>query len=297
MYLKKKAIQLSILILACLVLAGGFFYFDRQMPKVTVIEPRGKTYPKLVTPKDYEPLPVPNDAIVKGRTLSIPILMYHHVEDLPTKANKVRQDLTVPTANFEAEVKWLSDNKYNSVTLEDIYLYSQGKFVMPKKPVLFTFDDGYEDVFINAVPILKKYNYTGSFGIITQNPGTSQGTNIYAPWEEIKNAQSQGNEIVSHTQNHFDGQNPKFTASYIFQNLSASISDIYNNLGTTTNILIYPYGHYTDSYITQAKKSGFVMGVTVHEGKLINLDDLMRIPRVRVHGQETLEKFQKIITE
>jgi peptidoglycan/xylan/chitin deacetylase (PgdA/CDA1 family) len=297
MRINKKIVSLMLLILACLILATGSFYFVSQKPRAKQAEPEGKAYTHLVTSKDQEPLPVSQQAVKNGRTLVVPILMYHHVGDLPTKANKVRQDLTVPTANFEAEVKWLSDNKYSSVTLEDIYLYSQGKFIMPKKPVVFTFDDGYEDVFINAVPILKKYNYTGSFGIITQNPGTSQGTNIYAPWEEIKNAQSQGNEIVSHTQNHFDGQNPKFTASYIFQNLSASISDIYNNLGTTTNILIYPYGHYTDSYITQAKKSGFVMGVTVHEGKLINLDDLMRIPRVRVHGQETLERFQKIITE
>jgi peptidoglycan/xylan/chitin deacetylase (PgdA/CDA1 family) len=223
--------------------------------------------------------------------------MYHHVGDLPNGADKVQADLTVPTANFASQVKWLSDNDYKSITLNDIYLFSLGKFTIPKKPVVFTFDDGYQDVFTNAIPILKQYGYTGSFGIITKNPGTVAGDNTYASWQIIARAYLNGQEIVSHTQNHFDGSNPKFTANYIYQNLSGSVLDIKKNLGFTTNILIYPYGHYTDTYITQAKKAGFIMGITVHEGNIINLDNLFELPRVRVHGAETLDEFKKSILE
>jgi peptidoglycan/xylan/chitin deacetylase (PgdA/CDA1 family) len=176
-------------------------------------------------------------------------------------------------------------------------LASLGKFSLPKKPVVFTFDDGYKDVFSNAIPILKKYGYTGSFGIITQKPGTIEGNNVYASWYDITLAYQTGNEIVSHTRTHFDGSNLKYNSDFIATELIGSFSDIHDNLGFKTNILIYPYGHYTDKYIGVAKEAGYVMGVTVHEGKLINLDDLMHVPRVRVHGAETLEKFKKIITE
>jgi peptidoglycan/xylan/chitin deacetylase (PgdA/CDA1 family) len=223
--------------------------------------------------------------------------MYHHVGDLPEVAGKTLTDLTVSATNFEAQVNWLNSNGYTGISLEDIYLASQGKFNLPQKPVVFTFDDGYKDALTNTVPILKKYGYTGSFGIITQNPGTAKGNNVYASWNDIKNVQSLGNEIVSHTQNHFDGTNPKFTAGYIFQNLLGSIYDIRQHLGTTTNILIYPYGHYTATYVEQAKKAGFVMGITVHEGKLVDLDNLMEIPRIRVHGAESLDDFKKIMTK
>lgn len=292
---KKKIIQSIILILACLILAFGAFYLKRQKFETSQINPEGKIYLKLVTDKDREPLPVPPEVIKNDRALTIPILMYHHVGDLPKNAGKTQTDLTVSTASFKAQVKWINSNSYTGVSLEDIYLASQNKFAMPKKPVVFTFDDGYSDVFQNAVPILKEYGYTGSFAIITQNPGTTAGNNVYAPWQAIAQAYLGGNEIVSHTQNHFDGSNPKFSANYIYQNLSGSLVDIRQNLGTTTNILIYPYGHYSNMYIEQAKKAGFVMGVTVHEGKIINLDDLMKIPRVRVHGAETLQRFEELI--
>ena len=297
MKLNKKRVFIIILALAAIAELAVFFYLWRLGVRPAPANNADKIYSKLVTQEDQKPLPVSSEVINSGRALFVPILMYHHVGALPPKANALRKDLTVPTANFEAEVKWLSQSGYTGISLSDIYLYSQSKFTMPKKPVVFTFDDGYADVFQNAVPILKKYGYTGSFAIITRKVGAAEGDNIYAPWTDIAQAYLGGNEIVSHTQTHFDGSNPKYSTTYINNELSGSINDINQNLGFTTSLLIYPYGHYTDAYIAQAKKAGFVMGVTVHEGKLINLDDLMRVPRVRVHGAETLQRFEKMIIE
>ncbi len=267
--------------------AGLYFYFS---PKL-----KPANYDDLVTAAGTLPLPVPTDKIKAGRTFKIPILMYHHVGDIPANADGTRADLTVPAASFAQQVAWLARNGYAAVSLNDLHLLSQGRFNMPKKPVIFTFDDGYEDVFLNAEPILKKYGYTGSFGIITQNPGTVQGDNIYATWSEIASAYLDGNEIVSHTQNHFDGTDPKFSPNDIYRNLAGSITDINRHLGFNTSILIYPYGHYNATYLAQAKKTGFIMGVTVHEGDIVNLDDLMQIPRIRVHGSEDLQRFINIL--
>ena len=189
----------------------------------------------------------------------------------------------------------LKDQGYNSISLQNLYQYSLGQFTLPKKPIIFTYDDGYDDVFKNAVPILDKYGFKGSFAIITQYPGTVLGDNTYASWNTIVNAYSDGQEIVSHTQDHFDGSNLKYSNDFITKNLNGSIEDIKNHLGFTTNILIYPYGHYTADYIKIAKSLGFVMGVTVHHGDQINLNNLMETPRIRVHGDEDLKLFQDII--
>lgn len=239
------------------------------------------------------PLPVKT-----GRTARVPILMYHHIGTPPPGASAVRKDLTVSPDDFGLQVKWLYEQNYKSISLKQLLDFKNGKAKLPEKPVVFTFDDGYKDVFDNAEPILKKYGFSGSFAIITDFPDRpEQGDNTYASWQQIAEAYRQGEEIVSHTSDHFDGKDKKYSQEFIFENLSGSREAIKNHLGFDTAILIYPYGHYTDGYISQAQKAGYQMGVTVHEGKIINLDNLMEVPRIRVHGSEILEKFKKLISE
>lgn len=227
--------------------------------------------------------------IVNINAVQVPILMYHHVGALPEKADLVRKDLTVSTSDFESEVKYLSDSGYHSVSLSDVYKASLKEQVLPSQPVVFTFDDGYSDVFENAVPILQKYGFTGSFAIITNFPGRDG----YASWDQIKQANVNGMEIVSHTQDHFDGSNPKYTADEIYKNLLNSRQDILDHVGVDTNIIIYPFGHSTAMYREEAQKAGFVMGLTVEFGREVDPNNLMLVPRVRVHGIESLEKFTK----
>ncbi|MDR3642891.1 MAG: polysaccharide deacetylase family protein [Candidatus Doudnabacteria bacterium] len=283
---------IAMLLAVASIFGAAYFYYSK---KPAAAKANSLDAVNISKSGDFQPLAVPPEAVQKGRAIALPILMYHHVGSLPAGADKIQADLTVRSVSFEAQAKWLKENGYQSVSLNDIYLASLGKFVLPKKPVVFTFDDGYEDVFQNAVPILKKYGFSGSFGIITKKPGTSAGLNFYAPWGDIAAAYMNGEEVVSHTQTHFDGSNPKYTAGYIYGELSGSMADIKNRLDITTNILIYPYGHYTPTYIVEAKKAGYVMGITVHEGDIVNLDDLMRIPRVRVHGAETLRRFEDVL--
>ena len=227
--------------------------------------------------------------------LGVPILMYHHIGYLPTVGNDlIRTGLTVLPQDFTSQVQWLHDQGYNSISLSQLYLYSQKKLLLPKKPIVFTFDDGYDDALINAPKILQQFGYTGSFGIITDFPGTVNGTNTYATWNSIVAAQTAGMEIVCHTQNHFDGSNPKFTADYIFQNLSGCKQALANH-AITTKILIYPYGHYTDTYLQQAKDAGFVMGLK-EGGQFYNPNEnIMEVTRIAVRGGESLQKFEMVL--
>ncbi len=222
-------------------------------------------------------------------SIKVPILMYHHIGPLPVNADAMRKDLTVSPEDFEKQVKWLRENGYVSLSLLEVYQASQKKINLPKKPIVFTFDDGYADVFSYAVPILRKYEYTGSFGIITGFVGTSE----YATWAEIKQAQNLGMEIVSHTESHFDGASSKYSTDYIYENLTQSRKDLYDNLGITSRILIYPYGHFTGLYVEEAKKAGFVMALTVSFGVYVDPENLYQVPRVRVHGIQDFEKFKR----
>lgn len=294
-----KKLAILFILTAILVAVSSFgFWYEK---KLLAGEKRGageilvsdltQDYEKKALLEETKPLPPPS----KEHGLRLPILMYHHIGNPPPNPGKIRTGLTVSTENFKQQVKWLKDNGYTSVKFSDLHNYSMGKGKLPAKPVILSFDDGYQDAFNNAVPALREQGMVGSFAIITQYPSTHSGTNFYADWDEIKAAHSQGMEIVSHTQDHFDGKNPKYSEKFISDNLKGSIADIQNHLGFVTNVLIYPYGQYTPRYLKLAEEAGFKIGVTVHSGSVVGLNNLMEIPRVRVHNNTTLEKFAKSV--
>lgn len=238
-------------------------------------------------------LPQPNSgARVPADALVVPILMYHHVGSLSPDADALRRDLTVSAEDFEKHVAWLSQHGYTSMSLAEVYNTTQGKGSLPALPVVFTFDDGYADAFQVAVPILLKYHMRGSFAVV---PGFL-GQPDYATWGMVEEAYKAGMEIVSHTENHFDGGSAKFDANYIRENLEQSLRELETRLGPIPRILVYPYGHYTTEYIHVAQSVGFTMALTTHYGRHVDPRNLMLTPRVRVHGQETMEKFEENIT-
>lgn len=228
-------------------------------------------------------------------SLKLPILIYHHIGILPQGADSVRKDLTVSPENFEIQIAWLKSQGFHTISLNNLLDYKIGKFVLPEKPIILTFDDGYDDALENASAILAKYGFKGSFGIITQFPGIKSGTNSYATWQQIKLAEKRGMEFVSHTQDHFDGTSPKYSEGFILRNLSDSRKDLKTNLNIDNKILIYPFGRFNDRYIELAKQAGFEMGITTKESKLIFLDNLMEIPRIRVSPSQNLEQFKEMI--
>lgn len=227
-----------------------------------------------------------------GKETKIPVLTYYHVGPLPAAADDLRIDLTVAPENFELQVAWLKGQGYESLKLGDLPAYFSGDKKLPEKPVILSFDDGYSDTIKYAPPILKKYGFSGDFGIITQFPGITLGHSSYATWAELRQAKSLGMELVSHTQDHFDGTNEKYTDKFILRNLTDSQKDIKDNLGSSVPVLIYPFGHYDKRYLAFAREAGFQVGLTTKNGWLTGATSLMEIPRIRVRGADSLEKFQ-----
>lgn len=77
--------------------------------------------------------------------------MYHHVVEEGKEVNKI----TITTKRFEEDMEYLKTKGYTSISFKELIDYDEGKGNFPDKPVIITFDDGYEDNYINAYPILK----------------------------------------------------------------------------------------------------------------------------------------------
>ncbi len=233
--------------------------------------------PYLLKPQDF----------LSESAHGVPVLMYHYIGDMPAKSDALRSDLTVNSKDFTAEMDWLKNNSYSSITVDQLYNSIKNGTGLPPKPVIITFDDGYKNTFDNAVPILLAHGMTGSFGIITGYVGNPN----YAPWDEIKAAQNSGMEIVSHSFSHIDFTAKKYTYADKQYEIVRSKEDLLEHLGITSKYFIYPYGHHDADTEKILKDNGFVLAFTVVYGFSAKSENLLELPRVRVHGVESLDRF------
>lgn len=127
-----------------------------------------------------------------------PILEYHQVTDEPL--DPVYEIYNVPPAEFSAQLDYLQAEGYTTITLQDFMRVVHGKGSLPPKPIVLTFDDGYEDNYLEMFPILKVHNMTAVVYVITNEIGKAG----YLTLNELKKMQQYGLEIGSHTSDHLD---------------------------------------------------------------------------------------------
>lgn len=231
--------------------------------------------------------------------LEIPILMYHHIGKVPSdkKYDAVREDLTVSPENLETQLKWLKDQGYTSISMAETIVFARAKgefpawssFALPKKPIIISLDDGYEDAYTNALPLLRKYNFSGSFAVITGKVGTPE----YMTWEQIKILVKNGMEILSHTVSHPDLR--LISDKKLAEELADSKKTLEDNLGNEIYALVYPSGQVDNRVSAAADAADYSGARTTATGKVTKNSPPYELPVVRIHGGTTLEHFVELL--
>ncbi|WP_322413367.1 polysaccharide deacetylase family protein, partial [Clostridium perfringens] len=121
--------------------------------------------------------------------------MYHSIADTDPNNN-----LLVPISQFEGQVKWLKENGFTPMLLEDVVeAFNTGK--VPEKPVAITFDDGYADNYTEAYRILKEHGMKATFFIITDKTDVD---GWYMNSNMLKEMHKDGMGIENHTSRHIE---------------------------------------------------------------------------------------------
>lgn len=90
------------------------------------------------------------------------ISMYHYTRDLVhSRYPKIKG---LDYALFRQQIEFLKEN-FDIVTMEQVIDAVEGKLELPEKALLLTFDDGYVDNYVYALPVLEEYRVQGSFFI------------------------------------------------------------------------------------------------------------------------------------
>lgn len=241
------------------------------------------------------PIPLPTQVVSPTptrepvRSARVPILMYHYISVPPPDADKYRLDLSVTPENFEAQVKYLATQGYTAIRLSDLSEHLLTGKPLPPKPIVLTFDDGYLDNYENAFPILMKYQFVGTFFVITnyvdaQKPG-------YMNWNQLEEMAIEGNEIGSHTMSHFElkGKSRSIQASEI----AGSKLAIESRIGTPVKSFCYPSGKYDANSISALRSAGYLGAVTIEsQGIRQTSTNIFEMQRIRVRGNYSLNEFE-----
>ena len=235
----------------------------------------------------------------------IPILMYHKIGD-PPPGSKLSK-LWVSTKKFRRQMAYLAEEGWHPITFKDLYAYWDKGTPLPTKPVILTFDDGYQNNYTEAFPILRDFGFRAVLYVVVQTVGwdnkwhdpASETRIPMISWAQLKELQKAGWEIGSHTMNH--PRLHKIEQKDVVIELEKSRAVIAEFLGETPDSFAYPYGAGEDlpRVVQAVKEAGYRTAVTVHAGKW----DLSAIkerpynlPRPFVNGDENLFDFHLNLT-
>ena len=218
---------------------------------------------------------------------SIPILMYHQVTP---NAHPDFIACSITPRMFKSHMKILKLLRFTPVNLTQLEDFRNGKTVLPKKPVIITFDDGYQECIDYAVPILKENGFTAVFYVPTDYVGTNSywlvpELGIEFPiidWETVKHLDSSGFQIGSHSLSH--PYLAEIDPEDCFDELDRSRKVLEERLGHEVVHLAYPYGSFNESVRALVAEAGYRTACTVKERFFRFEDDPLLLPRVNIMG-------------
>lgn len=226
------------------------------------------------------------------------VLMYHMITEPGTKAES---RYACPPKRFEQHMKFLHDNHYNVISLNDIESILKNKTKIPEKSVAVTLDDGFEDNYSNAYPTLNKYQIPATIFLTSGNMG---GTNQWMSgkdypkrpmmnWSQIQEMDNNGIYFGGHTVNHVKlSQIDSQTAG---NEIKRDKNQIEDKLGHEIAYFAYPYGLFNNATANLTKAAGYTLACSTRSGFNNHKADPFIIRRLEVYGTDTIRALKQKI--
>lgn len=210
----------------------------------------------------------------------LPIVMYHHILKEQTRLNKY----TISPQEFRQDMEYIKNGGYTPIFLTELVESTRGGAPLPSKPVVITFDDGYESFYEYIYPILKEYGYKAVFSVVgqyTDQYSEADDHHIrysHCTWEQLKEMSDSGLvEIGNHSYNlHVNkngrhgakkkqGENVEAYEEVLKKDIGLMQERCYEYLGEYPTVFTYPFGQISKDALPVIKKMGFQAVLTCQE--------------------------------
>jgi peptidoglycan/xylan/chitin deacetylase (PgdA/CDA1 family) len=208
---------------------------------------------------------------------AVPILMYHVIGDI--RPGTPNPTLWVSPRDFEAHVRALRRAGYHGVTLQQVYNAWHRHALLPSRPVVLSFDDGYLGQVRFALPVLARAGWPGVLNLKLGNINDMGGTRA------IRRMIRAGWEVDSHTISHPDLTT--LDGPRLHYELAGSRARLRRYFRVAVNFICYPSGRFDDTVVAAARSAGYRAATTTQPGWARPADDRFTLPRVRVDGGMT----------
>ena len=253
---------------------------------------------------------------VSAQGISLPVVMYHHVTTNEKRAGKyvVRQE------ELAKDLDYIKSMGYETVTVEDLIAYVDGKKQLPEKVILITFDDGFESTYKLAWPLFterKMKAVVSPIGSVTEMYTKNGDRNVnyaYMSWDQLAEIdKSDEFEVQNHTYDmHYSqsgkrkglsrlsGESDEQYKEILKNDLVKMQSLLKENSGIAATAAVYPFGLYSKPTLEVVKEIGFRCSMVCEERinriEPGNPDSLYNLGRFnRPSGKPTESFFSKLL--
>lgn len=219
--------------------------------------------------------------------LKVPIFIYHSVRPHVARESKLQDAYDITPELLEQQLAYLKDNNYTTITLDDLVRDLNNSTTSPiTKPVILTFDDGWENQYHYAFPILKKYHMTATFYIFTNPIGKKPH---FLTWNQIKEMDDAGMTIAAHTITHPYLQ--KISDAQLRREIFKSKQILEKHLEHPVLHFSSPFGFSDTNIEALLKGAGYRTGRTTYKG--VYQDDPWRLRGILV--SDSFDNFVEVL--
>lgn len=249
--------------------------------------------------------------IIKSNAIYVPIFMYHQIKNNSLGKN------TISPYELESDLKYLSENGYNTISISQLINYVYNDDELPPNPVILTFDDGYLNTYVEVFPLLRKYNMKIVVSVIGKSlddfskVGHNDLKYYHMTWEQLKEMVDIGcAEIQNHSYDMHKYTNDRVGCRqamsenysnykiYLENDLIKLQNEIENKIGIRPTTFTYPFGAYSKSTASILKELGFKASLSCNYGINKITDDpdsIFNLCRIcREHGKSISKYLEEI---
>jgi peptidoglycan/xylan/chitin deacetylase (PgdA/CDA1 family) len=210
----------------------------------------------------------------------VPVLMYHRIAPASERGDDLA-DLVLDPTVFDAQLAALEAHGWRTITSGQLARAVTANDELPARTFVITVDDGRDDGFTQALPILQKHGFVATFFVITGRVNRRR----YLTWTELSDMQAAGMEIGNHTAGHLDART--FTRSQTDRQVMGAQDAIKRNLGVSAVSFAYPFGQTPANLVASVMASNLQVAYTTVGDADETAATAYFWPRIRIHPTTT----------